>query len=202
MKCWFCKKEIELEKSKHRVFCDECKAKHDETVKLDKANYAILKKKVMYERALELMEKQGCDMSEYRNAAVTVQKYLYTNWDKFDSADEIIAAIVLIKNGVQLKMQHKVGKYQIDILLPDEKIALEIDGDRHRSRQEYDSQRDLEIRDALGEEWEIVRIGTHYIEENCGKLLEAVTTLRKKKKLLREEHGGVIPSWFDKRKNK
>lgn len=199
MKCWICEKEIDLD-GKHRSYCQECKEKHDETVKLDKANYAILKKKVMFERAMELMEKQGCDMSAYRNSAVRVQRYLYSNWDKFDSADEIIAAIVLIKNGLQIKMQHKVGRYQIDILVPEKKIALEIDGDRHRTMQDYDSQRDLEIRDALGDAWEIVRIGTQYIEQNCGKLIEAMLAVREKKERLREQHGGVVPDWFNKRK--
>lgn len=201
MKCWICENEIEQSaKTNRRAFCQECKAKHDETVRLDKANYAILKKKVMFERAMELMEKQGCDMSAFRNSSVKVQRYLYANWDKFDSADEIIAAIVLIKEGLQIKAQCKVGNYQVDIVIPDKKIALEIDGDRHKHRQDYDSQRDLEIKDALGDGWEIVRIGTHHIEKNCAKLVEAITAVKEKKQRLREQHCGIVPEWFDKRK--
>lgn len=202
MKCWKCETIIDDDSRSQytREYCPECKAKHDEEVKLDKANFAILKKKVMYERALELMEKQGCVMHTYRNAAVRVQRYLYSNWDKFDSADEIIAAIVLIKNGLQIKMQHRVVGYQVDIVIPEKKIALEIDGDRHKYSQDRDSERDLKIREALGEEWEVVRIGTQYIEKNCGKLIEAIEAVKEKKKRLREQHCGIVPDWFDKKK--
>lgn len=183
MKCWTCGKETEptyktyrgkTVKTKNRAYCPECLKKHEEEIKHDKELHVILKKKVMFERAMELMEKQGCDMSKYRNSAVMVQKYLYANWDKFDSADELIAAIVLIKNGLQVKMQCKVGRYQIDIVIPEKKIALEIDGDRHKLKRDYDTWRDVEIKNALGDEWEIVRISTNHIEKNCEKLITAI----------------------------
>lgn len=183
MKCWTCGKETEPTykvtrgnkiATKNRAYCPECLEKHNEEIKHDKELHVILKKKVMFERAMELMEKQGCDMSKYRNSAVMVQKYLYTNWDKFDSADELIAAIVLIKNGLQVKMQCKVGRYQIDIVIPEKKIALEIDGDRHKLKRDYDTWRDVEIKNALGDEWEIVRISTNHIEKNCEKLVTAI----------------------------
>lgn len=198
MKCWICEKETEATRrmkydgetvsgsarfgdkceTKYRTYCPECEKKHSEEVKQDKANYVILKKKLMFERAMELMEKQGCDMSAYRNSAVRVQRYLYANWDKFDSADEIIAAIVLIKNGLQIKMQHRVGRYQVDIVIPEMKIALEIDGERHKHKKESDSYRDIEIKNALGNGWEIVRISTDHIEKNCEKLIKAIDALK------------------------
>ena len=203
MKCWICEKETEATRrikfdgkngpamfgdkveTKYRAYCPECQKKHDEEVKQDKANYVILKKKMMFERAMELMEKQGCNMSEYRNAAVRVQRYLYANLDKFDSADELIAAIVLIKNGLQIKMQHKIGRYQVDIIIPEIKIALEIDGERHKQKKDYDSWRDIEIKQALGEEWEVVRISTDHLEKNCGKLLQAIGALKNYKQALK-----------------
>jgi very-short-patch-repair endonuclease len=190
MKCWTCGKEAEPTYkvtrgrkivTKNRAYCPECLEKHNEEIKHDKELHVILKKKVMFERAMELMEKQGCDMSKYRNAAVMVQKYLYSNWDKFDSADEVIAAIVLIKNGLQVKMQCKVGRYQIDIVIPEKKIALEIDGDRHRLKRDYDTWRDIEIKNALGDGWEIVRISTSHIEKDCEKLIKAIDAVKEYK---------------------
>lgn len=187
MKCWICEKETEPTyklvhdkkvATKKRAYCPECLKKHEEEIKHDKEAHVILKKKVMFERAMEIMEKQGCDMNAYRNSAVRVQRYLYANWDKFDSADELIAAIVLIKEGLQIKMQHRVGRYQIDIVIPEKKIALEIDGERHKHKREYDSWRDIEIKQALGDGWEIVRIGTHHLEKNCGKLIAAIDALK------------------------
>ena len=205
MKCWICEKETEATnkkeyvgeweegvarfnrtvETKYRAYCPECEKKHNEEIKQDKANYVILKKKMMFERAMELMEKQGCDMSAYRNSAVRVQRYLYANLDKFDSADEIIAAIVLIKNGLQIKMQHKIGRYQVDIVIPEKKIALEIDGDRHKTKKDYDSLRDIEIKQALGEGWEIVRISTDHIEKNCDKLTKAIDALKEYKQAMK-----------------
>ena len=200
MKCWICERETTptqkikidpITRSRHisnsnmRAYCPECKKKHEEEVKQDKDHYVILKKKVMFERALELMERQDCNMETYRNSVVRVQRYLYANWDKFDSADELIAAIVLIKEGLQIKMQHRVGNYQIDILIPEKKIALEIDGERHKHRQEYDSWRDIEIKQALGDGWEVVRIGTHHLEKNCGKLIAAIDALKDYKQAIK-----------------
>lgn len=194
MKCWFCGKETEPKyklvygekvATKKRAYCPECSENHDKEIEQDKKTYVILKKKLMFERAMELMEKQNCDMSAYRNAAVMVQKYLYANWDKFDSADEIIAAIVLVKEGYQIKMQHRVGNYQVDILIPEKEIALEIDGERHKQKREYDSWRDVEIRKALGDGWEVVRIGTHHIEKDCGKLIKAIDALKNYKRAIK-----------------
>ena len=193
MKCWICGTETEPTykivhdkkvATKRRAYCSACKKKHEDEISRDKEAYVILKKKMMFERAMELMEKQECDMSEYRNSAVRVQKYLYANFDKFDSADELIAAIVLLHEGLPIKMQHKIGKYQIDILIPEKKIALEIDGERHKHKRDFDSWRDIEIKQALGEGWEVVRIGTDHIEKNCGKLITAIDALKKYKQAI------------------
>ena len=203
MECWICGKDADFIRptayddktrkgkarvetkdfSNYRSFCKECKKKHDEEVKSDREKHAILKKKVMFERALELMEAQGCKMATFRNAAIKTQRYLYSNIDKFDSADEMIAAIILIKNGISFQPQAKVGKYQVDLLIPSIKVALEIDGERHTARKAYDSRRDKEIKDELGEGWEVVRIGTEHIEKNAEKLPEAITALKEFKKI-------------------
>ena len=188
MKCWFCGKEADYvrptaytqagEKGMHyktkdfgnyRSYCVECKRKHDEETKSDKERYVILKKKLMYERALELLEAQGCEMEKIRNSAIMTQKYLYAHIDKFDSADEIIAAIILISRGVKIQPQAKVGRYQVDFLLPDLNVVLEVDGYLHKTRKKYDTQRDTEIRETLGKDWEVVRISTKALETKAIK---------------------------------
>ena len=162
-----------------------CKKKHDKETKSDRENYAILKKKVMFERALELLEAQGCAMSKIRNSAIMTQKYLYTHIDKFDSADEIIAAIILISRGVKIQPQVKIGKYQVDFLLPDLKVVLEVDGYMHKTRKKYATQRDAEIRQELGEEWEVVRISTKALETKAIQIIEAIPTLKEVARLSR-----------------
>lgn len=203
MKCWICGQEADYERpaaylpneekskarfekkdySNYRAYCKVCFKKHTDEVKLDRENYAKLKKKVMFERALELMEKQGCEMAKHRTAAGIVQKHLYSNLDAFDSADEIIAAIVLITNGIKVRPQYKVGPYQVDLLVPDLKIALEIDGIHHAGQRYKESARDKEIKVTLGEGWEVVRIGTKHIEENAEKLLPAIQALKEFKQI-------------------
>lgn len=204
MKCWYCGNEADFVRptsytqagekgvhykekdfSNYRSYCVECKRKHDEETKSDKESYAILKKKVMYERALELLEAQGCEMEKIRNSAIMTQKYLYAHIDKFDSADEIIAAIILISRGVKIQPQAKVGRYQVDFLLPDLKVALEVDGYTHQARKKYDSQRDAELREMLGENWEVVRISTNALETKAIKIIEAIPTLKEVARLSR-----------------
>ena len=172
----------ETDMSKCRCYCKECYTKQKQERADIREKHIILKKKLMFERALDLMEKQKCDMYEYRASAIKVQKYLFANIDKFDSADEIIAAIVLIHNGLQIKPQYKIGNYQVDFYIPSLKIALEIDGELFHGKIKYrDSQRDTEIKEILGDEWEIVRIGAKYVEQNCTKLLEAISAIQKLK---------------------
>lgn len=181
MKCWMCGKEINHSESHVRQYCKECGDKHTDELKHDKELYAILKKKVMFERAMELMEKQGCKMGKYRNATIVVQKYLYANPDKFDSADEIVAAVVLIKNGFQIKTQVKIGKYQVDLLIPSLNVVLEIDGIMHKLKL-CESERDRYIEAELGPEWDVLRIGTHHIEKKADKLIEAIHALKEYKR--------------------
>ena len=71
-------------------------------------------------------------------------------------------------------MQYKVGRYQVDFLLPEMLVALEIDGERHKNKKEYDTKRDIYIQNALGEGWDIVRIKTDYLDMKATKLPEAI----------------------------
>ena len=177
MQCWNCGNEMSHSDSKVRQYCRECGEKHAKERKEEKDLLVVLRKKAMFERAMELMEKQGCNMYNYRNAAIIAQKYLYANLDKFDSADEIVAAIVLIKNGYQIKTQSKVGRYQVDILIPQMKVALEIDGIMHKFRL-CESERDRYIESQLGPEWDVLRIGADHIEKRADKLIDAIKALK------------------------
>ena len=62
-----------------------------------------------------------------------------------------------------------------------------------------DSNRDVEIRRELGEEWEIIRIPTKHIEQNPVKLPEAIQALAKQKRDIRKKNGGFLPQSYSKR---
>ena len=71
-------------------------------------------------------------------------------------------------------MQYKVGPYQVDFLLPDLMVVLEIDGERHKHRKDYDSVRDKAIKKELGPHWNIIRIDTDNLDKNAKKIPEAI----------------------------
>ena len=188
MNCWTCGKPakrtrqfydgitwIEPEPSKyHRSYCAECYDKELSKEKEERALYVKLRKREMLRKAIDLLEKQRTDMYEYQEAIKVVSDFLENNVDKFDSSYEVLTAIVLVQNRIYSKMQYRVGKYQVDFLLPDLFVVLEIDGDRHAHRKDYDSVRDKEIKKMLGPHWEIIRIPTDRLDTNAKKVPEAI----------------------------
>ena len=187
IKCWVCGKtatttrpindmgmEIPELSKYHRCYCDECMSAQYKTEAEERALYVKLRKHEMLRKACKILENQHTDMYEYKEAIEVVTDFVEANLDKIDSSYEALAAIVLVHNRIYSKMQYKVGKYQVDFLLPDLKVVLEIDGERHKHKKEYDRVRDQRIREQLGSEWQIVRIDTDNLDKNAKKLPEAI----------------------------
>lgn len=181
-----------------RWYCEECYARIDEERKADKDSYVRLKKKLMFERAVRMLEKQDLDLYEYKEAIDLVRKHSAENLNLFDSADEMVAAIVLIKNGKRIKTQHKVAGYRVDFYIPGMKVVLEIDGYMHKYSKKKDNKRDLKIRQELGQDVEVIRIDTKYIEQNAKMLVEAIKALREERQKLRRQNFGFLPEWYKK----
>ena len=189
IKCWICGKEATETRAYDyiggelferpmsaftRCYCKKCKETIDKEEKENRQLYIKLKKQEMFVHACELLEKQHTNMYEYKEAIEVVSDFLKENPDKFDSSYEVLAAIVLVHNRIYCKMQYKVGRYQVDFCLPDLLVILEIDGERHRHRKAEDSERDKQIKKAMGSCWEIIRISTDYLDMNAKKLPEAI----------------------------
>ena len=190
MECWICgKKATETlitesfgqgdyyykSPSKHyRCYCSDCAEEVKEQRMLENAEYVLLKKKQMFENALANLETQHIDMYKLKPAIEKVYDFLLNNPDKFDSSYEIMAAIVLINAGIKFQMQKRVLRYQVDIYIPSHKILVEIDGERHKSRKDYDNERDNAIIDELGYDWQIVRISTEHLDKNAMRLITAI----------------------------
>lgn len=185
--------------SNQRCYCDSCFSKVETERRESKEQYLRLKKALMLERAIRLLEKQGVDIYDYKEEIETVSEYINENLDKFDSADEIVACIILLWNRVQAKPQYKIGKHRVDFYIPEHKIILEIDGYMHKHITYEDSQRDITIREQLGDDWEVVRIGTEHIESKAELLWQAVLTMRDYKRKLRKDNYGELPEWFSER---
>ena len=71
-------------------------------------------------------------------------------------------------------MQYKVGRYQVDFLLPELFVVLEIDGERHVHKKAYDTKRDIQLQQMLGDGWDIIRIKTDYLDKDAKKLPDAI----------------------------
>lgn len=199
--CWNCGKQIKPifgEQYKGR-FCDDCAEEHADRHKAVVAEYLSYKTRIMIERAFRYMEKAGCNMTEYKKAANAVKRHATDNPEQYRSADEIIAAVVLANCGYDISLNQRVGRFIVDIIIPEKKVCLEVDGERHKGNELQDSKRDLEIRRTLGEEWEVVRIPTNHIEENPDKIPEAIDAVYALKKKLRKQNGGFLPYSYSKR---
>lgn len=189
MNCWICGKratrtriikkhgdvlEEERPSRKYRCYCESCLAEIDRKEKEERQLYIKLKKREMFRKACSVLENQNTDMYDYKEAIEVVEEYIEKNPDKVDSSYEVLTAIVLVKNRIYSKMQYKVGRYQVDFLLPEHLIVLEIDGDRHKHRKYYDSVRDEEIKKILGPHWEIIRIDTDNLDNDAKKIPKAI----------------------------
>lgn len=189
MKCWICGGEatetriidydgfsmIPRDLSPYvRCYCKKCKEDVDETEKRERALYIRLKKHEMFLKACNILEKQHTNMYEYKEAIEAVEEFVEERPDKFDSSYEVLAAIVLIHNRIYCKMQHKIGRYQVDFCLPELGVILEIDGERHQYNKKQDSDRDKFIKKELGPGWDIIRIKTDYLDQNAKKLPTAI----------------------------
>ena len=198
--CWRCGREYDAaEEPQLRPYCEECaKAARDEHRALI-TQYAQIKRKVMMETALRKMERGGVYMYEYIDIAKEIGEEFSKSDDKFLSADEIIAAMILKSYGVEYEANKRISGYIVDFYLPELYVCLEIDGEQHETKRIADSKRDIAIRAALGDKWEIVRIQTGYLEKNPEKLLDAIDAIYAEKKKLRAQNHGIIPEHFSRR---
>ncbi len=199
--CWHCGCPVVSTSSRPilRVFCQECRDKHDEIFEEKKQEYIKLKTEMMYERSLRYLEAQECCLAHYKDAADAVYDLASKNPEKFQSAPEMMAAMELIRNHVKIKMQYKINRHTIDILIPSMKVGLEIDGYNHKFKVLKDSQRDVALVNELGPGWEIIRIPTKYIEANVKQLIHAIKELYSEKQRLRSKHNGFVPTYFSDR---
>lgn len=123
------------------------------------------------------------DITKYDKAIEIVTNKLNTpGW--FQSTEEIMVALELVKRKIVVHHQVKVYSYSVDFVLPDYKVALEIDGSMHQmsSRKKMEAMRDEVIVDNLGRDYELIRISTENINLNVTKIMKAIDAVLKKRK--------------------
>lgn len=201
VRCFECGKVIEeiYQSPRKRCYCNECKEKVENQYKADVENHVFYKTKIMHEHAIRLIE-NTCryDINKIKESIDFVREMELASPESFLSSYEIITAIVLIEESYLFKINHKVGKYKVDFFMPEEKVCLEVDGGYHEHSLAKDGKRDIELRDMLGKEWEVIRIPTRWIEKNPAKIPEYIEGVYKKIKEARKKNNGLLPKNFSK----
>ena len=107
----------------------------------------------------------------------------------YQSTEEIMVAMELIRRGVKAHHQVKVFDYKVDFVLDDLKVILEIDGSIFHGKEKagQTQTRDNVIRWKFGEGWEVVHISTDCINEDITKLMPAIRVLLRRRKKLQSE---------------
>lgn len=202
-KCWICGADVASSYVSSDVmsgrFCRKHWLEHQQEYKKTVSEYLKLKTQVMFERAMRKMDNAGVFMTNIQREAQAVQKHATDCPEAYKSSDEMITAVIMLSAGYDFELNYKIGRYIVDMYLPDLKLILEVDGERHENRHLQDSKRDTELRRILGDEWEVIRIPTQYIEQNPAKIPDAVIALAKQKRELRKKNGGFLPQSYSKR---
>ncbi len=115
------------------------------------------------------------DISHYENAIIKIR----CSFDKpmyYQSTEEIMVALELLRRGIEVYHQVRVYDYRVDFVIPQYKVALEIDGApfHGKERQSSEMLRDEIIADKLGDGYEVIRISTDNVNLNITKLIPAI----------------------------
>lgn len=118
------------------------------------------------------------DIAPYEDAIRLVKQSL-NRFGWYQSTEEIMVALELIRRGVKAYHQVRIFEYTVDFILPGIKVALEIDGKIYHGKDklEYQSARDDVIMYKLGEGWEMIRISTDNINQNVTKLITGINAV-------------------------
>ena len=190
-KCWTCGKELP-EGTYKRNFCPECAKAKAETAKATFNEYWRLKNIMTLERAVSRIEDDDSspDIEDLREAIETVREYVEKNPQKLDSTEEYIALIILLHNRVHTICQYKILNYVVDFCLPEMKVILEVDGDRHSKVR--DAKRDLEILGEIGADWTIIRFPTKYINSHPKSIYDAILDYQIEYERQKKETPGIV----------
>lgn len=179
--------------------CPKCKLLLKAKDNQLKQEQSFEKKEAKFNKAIKRLSEKVKNLKLYNKAIQIVHDNLHkTGW--FDSTEEILVAIELIKNNISVRHQVKFGNYRADFVLPQMKVVLEVDGIvYHNDRTvKHERLRDNLIVLSLGAEWEVVRITDEQINKNITKLVPAIRTVLKMRKEKRSENEGLLPTNYTK----
>ena len=172
--------------SKCKYTCPDCRAEllnhHMKDAEIHNAD----KQRECLKRAIKRISNLT-DIVKYASAIKWVSNNLgHSGW--FQSTEEVMVALELIRLKIKAHHQVKIYNYRIDFILPDYKVALEIDGKlfHGKEKKEYEELRDETIRNKLGDGWEVIHIDTETINMNITRLMPAIRAVLKRRQRVKE----------------
>ena len=165
-----------------KITCPKCRRFFSEIRKVGNNFLATEKKVRKLEAAIKRISKVAT-IEKYQRAYDVIKKHLdRPGW--FQSTEEIMTALELVRKGLKIRHQVKIFNYSVDFVIPEYKVALEIDGRPFHGADYADKQRkrDEVIVWKLGEGWEIIHIDTDNINANVTKLVPAIKAVLKSRK--------------------
>lgn len=123
------------------------------------------------------------DIQKYNKAISWIRKNIdHKGW--FQSTEEIMVAMELIRRGVKAHHQVRIYEYSVDFVLPEYKVILEVDGRIYHGKDKLKQQimRDEAVSNKMGAGWQVVRISTDCINMNVTKLISAIKKVLQKRK--------------------
>ncbi|MBT3273405.1 MAG: DUF559 domain-containing protein [Spirochaetales bacterium] len=157
-----------------RYTCSDCRTEMVRQTREEGNAVDTDKKQKKLENAVKRISKVT-DIAPYDDAIRLVKQNINKRgW--YQSTEEIMVALELIRRGVTAHHQVRIFEYCVDFILPEMKVALEIDGKIYHGKDklEYQSIRDEAIIYKLGEGWEMIRISTDNINKNVTKLIPGI----------------------------
>lgn len=155
--CIFCGTLLD-EECKSKYICNDCDRKMSILKQVNKVDKAT--ERISRERARYIHERQKYT---YENERFSVVNKIINSGFKFNSTEEICVALQCEKEKIQYFPNYKIGNYTVDFLFPELKIIFEVDGEMYHSDPDKDFIRERGIMYNVGEDYEIVRLGTTYI---------------------------------------
>lgn len=159
--------------------------------------------KLLAERRLEiakdyLRRKKITDL--YTEFMGVIEKNLHRpGW--FQSSNEILVGLELLRNGIEVRHQVRMGRWKADFVIPDLKIVLEVDGEVYHQgdRAKKDKLKDAAIIANLGPEWEVIRITEDMLKKKLTRLMPAIDGVIESRKRVRKSHDQKLPKWYSEK---
>lgn len=118
-----------------------------------------------FSKAVSRILEQERNFDKYERAVEIARKRV----EKYGSIPESMMAIGLIQAKFAITPQQRIGRYNVDFLIPRHKAIVEVDGGLYHADREREAKRDLYLRTALGFDWIVIHVPAERIEQNLEK---------------------------------